>query len=143
MFEPVIPDPQTRPYTSYADIPQEVRRYILDSTGERRVKRVPLPVCNELAEDYYEYEAECAELKKFQLQVMKNGQLTVTDYQDSRDAIVAFDREIDYTIGNRGVTMVITQAGRPMRGYQNGKVIYPSTIYDGVTASKNTAVYYG
>ena len=143
MFEQVIPEPQTRPYTSYADIPQEVRRYILDSTGERRVKRVPLPVCNELAEDYYEYEAECAELKKFQLQVMKNGKLTVTDYQDYKSAVVAFDREIDYTIGTRGPTMVLTQAGRPMRGYQNGKVIYPSTIYEGVVRSKNTTVYYG
>ena len=130
-------------YSDYSEIPAKVRRFILDESGARRVKQISLAYCNELADEYFEYEAECAELKKFTLHVERNGSETVTDYQDLNDVMVAFDREIDYNIGTLGVTMVITQAGRPMRGYQNGKVIYPSTIYDGVAASKNTAVYYG
>lgn len=123
-------------YTDYSEIPAKVRRFILDESGARRVKQISLAECNELAEDYFEYEAECAELKKFKLHVERNGNEVVTDYQDFQSAAVAFDREIDYTIGSRGVTMVITQAGRPMRGYVDGRVINPSTIYEGLTAAK-------
>ena len=123
-------------YTDYSEIPAKVRRFILDESGARRVKQISLAECNELAEDYFEYEAECAELKKFKLHVERNGNEIVTDYQDFQSAAVAFDREIDYTIGSRGVTMVITQAGRPMRGYVDGRVINPSTIYEGLTAAK-------
>lgn len=123
-------------YTDYSQIPTKVRRFILDESGARRVKQISLAYCNELAEDYFEYEEECAELKKFKLHVERNGSETVTDYQDFQSAAVAFDREIDYTIGSRGVTMVITQAGRPMRGYVDGRVINPSTIYEGLTAAK-------
>ena len=123
-------------YTDYSEIPAKVRRFILDESGARRVKQISLAECNELAEDYFEYEAECAELKKFKLHVERNGNEFVTDYQDFQSAAVAFDREIDYTIGSRGVTMVITQAGRPMRGYVDGRVINPSTIYEGLTAAK-------
>ena len=121
-------------YTDYSEIPAKVRRFILDESGARRVKQISLAECNELAEDYFEYEAECAELKKFELRVQeKNGHVTVTNHQSLQEALVAFDREIDYNIGSRGKTMVITQAGRPMRGYQNGKVIFPSTIYEGLS----------
>ena len=123
-------------YTDYSEIPAKVRRFILDESGARRVKQISLAECNELAEDYFEYEAECAELKKFKLHVERNGNEIVTDYQDFQSAAVAFDREIDYTIGSRGVTMVITQAGRPMRGYVDGRVINPSTIYEGLAAAK-------
>jgi hypothetical protein len=121
-------------YTDYSEIPAKVRRFILDESGARRVKQISLAYCNELADEYFEYEEECAELKKFELQVQeKNGHVTVTNHQSLQEALVAFDREIDYNIGSRGKTMVITQAGRPMRGYQNGKVIFPSTIYEGLS----------
>ena len=120
-------------YTDYSEIPAKVRRFILDESGARRVKQISLAYCNELADEYFEYEEECAELKRFELRVQeKNGQVTVTNHQSLQEALVAFDREIDYNIGSRGKTMVITQAGRPMRGYQNGKVIFPSTIYEGL-----------
>ena len=120
-------------YTDYSEIPAKVRRFILDESGARRVKQISLAYCNELAEEFFEYEEECAELKKFELRVQeKTGHVTVTNHQSLQEALVAFDREIDYNIGSRGKTMVITQAGRPMRGYQNGKVIHPSTIYEGL-----------
>jgi hypothetical protein len=119
-------------YSDYSQIPAKVRRFILDESGARRVKQISLAYCNELADEYFEYEAECAELKKFTLHVERNGSETVTDYQDLNDVMVAFDREIDYNIGTRGVTMVITQAGRPMRGYADGQVVNPSTIYEGL-----------
>jgi len=119
-------------YATYQDIPAKVRRFILDESGARRVKQISLSYCNELADEYFEYEAECAELKKFQLHVERNGSETVTEYHNYDEVLVAFDREIDYNIGTRGVTMVITQAGRPMRGYVNGQVVNPSTIYEGL-----------
>jgi hypothetical protein len=119
-------------YSNYDEIPKEVRRYILDQSGARRIKQNSLAYCNELAEDYFEYEAECAELKKFALHVVRDGNKIVKTFESCDDVFVAFDQEIDYNIGTLGVTMVITQAGRPMRGYVNGKVINPATIYDGL-----------
>ena len=59
-------------YATYQDIPAKVRRFILDESGARRVKQISLAYCNELADEYFEYEAECAELKKFQLHVERS-----------------------------------------------------------------------
>ena len=124
-----IPEPTRTHYTSYDQIPAEVRRFILDESGERRVKRVSLAMCNELANEFYEFQAECAELKKFELHVQRGRDTVVHKFTDFQSSIVAFDREIKYNIGSRGVTMVLLQAGRPLRGYENGRVIFSKSIY--------------
>lgn len=139
MFELTIPEPKIH-YCSYDEIPSEVRRFILDESGERRVKRVTLAKCSEYANDFYELKKQEEKLREFELHVQRNGsKVCVKKYQDFQSVAVAFDREIDYNIGSRGVTMVITQAGRPLRGYLNGRVIEKKSIYDGIT----TGEFYG
>ena len=137
IVETIIPAP-TRFFRSYNEIPPEIRRYILDESGERRVKRVTLEKCSEYAREFYELKEQESRLRDFELHVQRDGcPLEVKKYQDFQSVIVAFDREIGYNIGSRGVTMVITQAGRPIKGYMNGRVIERRTsIYDGVSSGE-------
>ena len=118
-------------YHSYDQIPAEVRRFILDETGERRVKRVNLELCSELAMDYYQYSQEEAELKRFQLHFQRSdGVVHVKNYDNYKAAAVALDLELGYNVtSNRELTAVITQNGRPVRGYENGKVLFRHSIY--------------
>ncbi len=118
-------------YNSYDQIPAEVRRYILDETGERRVKRVTLDLCSELATDYYQYATEEVSLKKFQLHFQRlDGVVNVKNYDNYKSAALALDKELDYNINsNRDLTAVITQNGRPVRGYENGQVLFSRSIY--------------
>ena len=117
-------------FKRYEDIPAKLRRVILEETGVKRVKRVSLALCNEILEDYFAYEQENEKLKEFELHLQKSGgSVIVKKFQDYKSAAVALDREIDYIIGSRGVTAVITQAGRPVRGYENGRVLTTRSIY--------------
>ena len=118
-------------YHSYDQIPAEVRRYILDETGERRVKRVNLDLCSELATDYYQYATEEESLKKFQLHFQRrDGVVNVKSYDNYKSAALALDKELNYNINsNRDLTAVITQNGRPVRGYENGQVLFSRSIY--------------
>lgn len=119
-----------RYYGCHAEIPTDVRRFILRETGERRVKRVSIELCNELANEFFEYEEENEKLKDFELHFQrKGGNVVVKKYQSYKDAAVALDREIDYNISCKDVTAVITQAGRPLRGFENGRVIFEKSIY--------------
>lgn len=118
-------------FKSYADIPANYRRVILDETGEKRVKRVPLEVCNEIIQEYQELETENERLKEFELQVQRtNGSIRVSKYSRLSDALVALDRELDYTTNQKSITAVITQAGRPIRGFLNGQILTPWSMYD-------------
>jgi hypothetical protein len=120
-----------RYYGCHAEIPTDVRRFILRETGERRVKRVSIELCNELADEFFEFEEENERLKDFALHFQRRGEKspTVQKYQSYKDAAVALDRVIDYNISCKDVTAVITQAGRPLRGFENGRVIFSRSIY--------------
>ena len=98
-------------YGCHAEIPADVRRFILRETGERRVKRVSIALCNELAEEFFEFEEENERLKEFALHYQRRGEKspTVQNYQCFKDAAV----------------------------FENGRVLFARSIYDGLSASRD------
>lgn len=123
-------------FKTYEEIPAKFRRIILQETGETRVRKVPMALCIEIIEDHLAYEKENEELKNFELHVQRKGErVRKMTFDNYKDAMVALDREIDYKLSTRDVVAVITQAGRPVRGFKNGQVMTPQSIYDGLGSS--------
>lgn len=109
-------------FKNYEEIPANYRRIILQETGYKRVKQVPLELCAEVISDHLQYEQDMKELMDFELIVQSQGNEVTEVFKTSKDAFVALDRAMDYDIRNPNVNAVIRQAGRIVRAVINGKV---------------------
>ena len=117
-------------YLKHSKIPPAYKRVVLQTTGELRVKDVPISECNEIIQAFIEEQnLFFEEYTRFEIEAMKDGkriQLKATSVEEADDLM---DEIIEH--GDRtDVTMVLKQNGRLIRGYMKGQVIYPST-YEG------------
>lgn len=117
-------------YASHKEIPANYKKLIKEQTLEMRVKDVPLAVCNEIVREYLEQEDTLyEEFTRFTIEAIKDGErieMTASSVDDADDLM---DEIIEH--GDRpDVTMVLRQNDRLIRGYINGRVIYP-TSYEG------------
>ena len=112
-------------FISYDEIPANYRRIILQESGYKRLKNVPIELCNEIIEDHLQYEKDMEELMNFEVHYQKPGSPEVSEvFKTSKEAFVALDRAMDYDI-TTPIVAYIKQADRLVRAIINGK------IYDG------------
>ena len=123
-------------YASHKEIPNHYKKLIMDQTLEMRVKDVPLAVCNEIVREHLEHEDTLfEEFTRFTIEAIKDGErieMTASSVDDADDLM---DEIIEH--GDRpDVTMVLRQNDRLIRGYINGRVIYPSSYEGKINVSK-------
>jgi len=117
-------------YASHKEIPANYKKLIKEQTLEMRVKDVPLAVCNEIIREHLEFDSNLfEEFTRFTIEAIKDGERiemtasSVDEADDLMDEIIEFGERKD-------VTMVLRQNDRLIRGYINGRVIYPNS-YEG------------
>lgn len=117
-------------YASHKEIPANYKKIILDETSELRIKDVPMSLCNEIIKEHKEFDANLfEEFTRFTIEAIKDGKRiemkasSVDEADDLMDEIIEFGDRKD-------VTMVLRQNNRLIRGYINGRVIYPNS-YEG------------
>jgi len=123
-------------YASHKEIPANYKKLIKEQTLEMRVKDVPLAVCNEIVREHLEQEENLfEEFTRFTIEAIKDGErieMTASSVDDADDLM---DEIIEH--GDRpDVTMVLRQNDRLIRGYINGRVIYPSSYEGKINVSK-------
>jgi len=123
-------------YASHKEIPANYKKLIKEKTLEMRVKDVPLAVCNEIVREHLEQEENLfEEFTRFTIEAIKDGErieMTASSVDDADDLM---DEIIEH--GDRpDVTMVLRQNDRLIRGYINGRVIYPSSYEGKINVSK-------
>ena len=117
-------------YASHKEIPANYKKLIKEQTLEMRVKDVPLAVCNEIIREHLEFDSNLfEEFTRFTIEAIKDGERiemkasSVDEADDLMDEIIEFGDRKD-------VTMVLRRNNRLIRGYINGRVIYPNS-YEG------------
>jgi len=109
-------------FKTYEEIPANYRRIILQETGYKRVKQVPLELCVEVITDHLQYEKDMEELMNFELRYKKPGCAEVNEtFKTSKEAFVALDRAMDYDLSTP-ITAYVKQADRVVRAIVGGKV---------------------
>lgn len=112
-------------FKNYEEIPANYRRIILQETGYKRVKQVPLELCVEVISDHLQYQQDMEELMNFELRYKKPDCEEVNEvFKTSKEAFVALDRAMDYDI-TTPIIAYVKQADRVVRAIIGGKV------YDG------------
>jgi len=107
-------------YKHHCEIPRPMRTVILQETGETRVTNVPLALCNEIAEELYEYEQTMAELLNFKLLVEINGVSTVYNLGSAKASLAKLDEVTEYGLNTNGVCAVLFQSDKPIRAWSEG-----------------------
>jgi len=111
------------PFTDHKDIPLEYRRVILDETLLKRVSKVPLTECNEIIEDYLEFQESNAALQNYEVIVNDGRKLT---FRDPDEALRALDAIIGiYPHKRTDIIAYLKQADRLIRAYIKGKWYSP------------------
>ena len=123
-------------YASHKEIPANYKKLIKEQTLEFRVTDVPLAVCNEIIREHLEFDSNLfEEFTQFTIEAIKDGErieMTASSVDDADDLM---DEIIEH--GDRpDVTMVLRQNDRLIRGYINGRVIYPSSYEGKINVSK-------
>lgn len=109
-------------FNDYAEIPANYRRIILQESGYKRIKNVPIALCNEIIEDHVQYEKDMEELMNFEVRYKKPGSPEVNEvFKTSKEAFVALDRAMDYDL-TTPIVAYVKQADRLVRAIINGKV---------------------
>lgn len=109
-------------YKTHKEIPTKYRKVILDETLEKRVSKVPLVLCNEIIEDYLEFEKSTESLKKFKVTIKRNGKFITHEAHDPEDALVILDREVII----RGCDFaMLRQAERIVKVFYKGQWMTP------------------
>lgn len=109
-------------FKTYEEIPANYRRIILQETGYKRVKQVPLELCNEVITDHLQYQEDMKELMDFELRFKKPGCPEVREtYKTAQEAFVRLDREMNYDI-KTPIIAYVKQADRVVRAIVGGKV---------------------
>ena len=111
-------------YRDHKDIPKEYRARILEETLEKRVAKVPLQLCNEIIQMIIEEEAENELLKSFEVQVLKDGKKTTVQFGECKKALAYMDQVIGPFEKDPNIVVALYQAGRILRGYVKGKMVY-------------------
>lgn len=111
------------PFTDHKDIPLEYRRVILDETLLKRVSKVPLTECNEIIEDYLEFQESNAALQNYEVIVDDGRKLS---FRDPDEALRALDAIIGiYPHKRTDIIAYLKQADRLIRAYIKGKWYSP------------------
>ena len=123
-------------YASYKEIPANYKKLIKEQTSEFRIKDVPLAICNEIIREHLEFDSNLfEELTLFTIEAIKDGKRIELSASSIDDADDMMDDLIEH--GDRpDVTMVLRQNDRLIRGYINGRVIYPSSYEGKIGVSK-------
>ena len=113
-------------YTNHADIPTAYRRVILEETLLKRVSKVPLPLCNEIIENYLEDQAENNTLKYYQIEFIKEGKHGIVEIEGRQSTLVQLDRILEYGENkDPKVVIAVRQNGRLVSSYINCEWSYP------------------
>lgn len=111
------------PFTDHKDIPLEYRRVILDETLLKRVSKVPLTECNEIIEDFLEFQESNEALLNYEVIVNDGRKLT---FRDPDEALRALDAIIGiYPHKRTDIIAYLKQADRLIRAYIKGKWYSP------------------
>lgn len=123
-------------YYDHKEIPPAFRRTILDQSGENRIHKVPIEVCNQIIEDIENWNAESQKLQEFEVRYQYATGPEQSIYTHGVEhAHIELDRITEYG-ENKSVTAVLLQAGRPILGYVKGRTIHDnSSIYEGLGSS--------
>ena len=118
-------------FMTHKEVPTKYRKYLLEETGERRIKGIDIRLVNELCDEFDDNETENEKLKDFKLHVQSRpgAEVRVLQFGSFKDAEVALDRELGYTLQNKKVTAVITQAGRPVKAFERGRILTTRSMY--------------
>lgn len=109
-------------FNTYDDIPANYRRIILQETGYKRIKKVPMSLCIEVIEDHLQYEKDNEALMNFELRFKKPGCPEVNEtYKTAKEAFARLDFEMDYDI-KTPIIAYVKQADRVVRAIVGGKV---------------------
>jgi hypothetical protein len=113
-------------YKSHDEIPAKYRRVILDETLLKRVSKVSLEECNEIIEDFIQFEKSCQSLQKYEVIVSRDGRTAKYEFTEPDDALRKLDEIIGYFTKDRNVKAILKQADRIIRGYINGRWVHPA-----------------
>jgi hypothetical protein len=115
-------------YANHKEIPLEYRRVILDETLSKRVSKIPIDECNEIIEDYLEFQESNAALLNYEIQVSDGRKL---NFRDPDEAFRALDAIIGvYPHKRTDIIASLRQADRLIRAYVKGSWYTPKrSIY--------------
>lgn len=110
-------------FVNHKEIPPEFRRVILDETGLKRVSKVPIEECNEIIEDYLEFQESNAALQNYEVHVSDGRKL---HFKDPDEALRALDAIIGvYPQKRTDIIAYLKQADRLIRAYIKGRWYSP------------------
>ena len=118
-------------FVTHRDIPKDLRIALRDLEGIDNVEDYSIVKINYLLNEYLKEQESLSSLKNYDIeyQYPEETKSRTAHFNNLEDAFVFMDRLTNYGKGSC-VTLVLTQAGKPVRGYQNMKWIYPQNLYD-------------
>tara|TARA_R110002153_G_scaffold27498_15_gene85432 strand:+ start:2060 stop:2542 length:483 start_codon:yes stop_codon:yes gene_type:complete len=118
-------------FQDHKEIPVPYRRYLLDYTSERRIKNIPIEICNELIQDFIQDNTVNEALKNFELtyRLTPNSPLELSTFNNIRSALDALDDLVSFETSTSVVVAMLKQNGRVVRGLWKGQEVFPRSMY--------------
>lgn len=118
-------------FKTHDEVTKELRAILLEQEGIDSITDYTIGKINALLNDLEDQSKELNKYKNYEIE-FKNDldkDSTKVKFNNLEEAFVHMDRITNY--GKRSdVTLLFTQAGRPVRGYARGIWVYPQNLYD-------------
>lgn len=117
-------------FYKHSEIPTRLRNIVKEQEGVDRITELDIGYINTVLNELEENEKVLEALKQYEvISRQPDSQITIKKFTELDDAYVELDRLTNYGEGS-DVVIVMRQAGRFVRGYQNRQWIYPTNQYD-------------
>lgn len=118
-------------FNSHNDVPKDLKVILFEEEGIDSITDYPIVKINSLLNEIERRSKELNKYKDYEIEYQDDSEKTSTKvkFNNLEDAFVCMDRVTNYG-KKKDVSLLFTQAGRPVRGYSRGQWLYPQNLYD-------------
>lgn len=116
-------------YSQHREVSKEHKLLLKEMEGIDSIEEYTIGKINSLVNDILKEQESLNKFKNFEVAYSSDGVTTTKKFTTFEQALVFVDQLTNYGAGS-DIALVLSQAGKPIRGYHNRKWIYPRSIYD-------------
>lgn len=118
-------------YVTHDQVPKEVKLLLKELEGIDNIQDYNISHINRLIAECENEANSLSKYKNYEVEYQGPGDRVSqkVKFNNLEEAFVCLDRLTNYGKETR-VTLILSQAGKPVRGYHNGQWIYPQNLYD-------------